>query len=129
MSLDWNLSKIANKDTVCYTNYENGCYEIEKRLSSLTNNLIWLTVAVGLCKITPENIDEWQFRLAVLNRLDQRPEMYEALTREVLEAHLGLATNVFPVLTRKKWISGIAQQIERDALDAVRYSKPKVATA
>jgi len=125
MSLNWNLSKIADYRTVCLREVEPGVDE----LRGATHNLIWLTMAVGMGTITPKNIDEWQFRLAVLNRLDEQPEMYEALTREVLEAHMGLETNVFPAQTRTKWLSGIAKQIERDALAAVRYSKPKVAAA
>jgi len=125
MSLNWNLSKIADYRTVCLREVEPGVDE----LRGTTHNLIWLTMAVGMGTITPKNIDEWQFRLAVLNRLDEQPEMSEALTREVLEAHMGLETNVFPAQTRTKWLSGIAKQIERDALAAVRYSKPKVAAA
>lgn len=129
MSLNWNLSKIANYRTVCLCaqDCEPGVDEVPLRNN--THNLIWLTMAVGMGTITPKNIDEWQFRLAVLNRLDSQSEMYEALTREVLEAHMGLETNVFPAQTRTKWLSGIAKRIERDALAAVRYSKPKVAAA
>ena len=125
MSLNWNLSKIADHRTVCLREVEPGVDELRGN----TNNLIWMTMAVGMGTITPKNIDEWQFRLAVLNRLDTQPEMYAALTREVLEAHMGLETNVFPAQTRTKWLSGIAKQIERDAMREVRNSERKAAIA
>ena len=119
MSLNWNLSKIADYRTVCLREVEPGVDELRTN----THNLIWMTMAVGMGTITPKNLDEWQFRLAVLNRLDDQPEMYAALTREVLEAHIGLQTNVWPAQTRKQWLGGIAKQIEREALAAVRYSR------
>lgn len=124
MSLNWNLSKIKDCGTVCM-HEQNG----ERELRPITSNLIWLTMAVGMGTITDKNIDEWQFRLAVLSRIDDQPEMYGALTREVLEAHKGLETNVFPATTRAKFMSGIAKQIERDAQYAVRNANAKVAAA
>jgi hypothetical protein len=121
MALHWNLSKVADYRTVCLREVEPGVDE----LRGVTHDLIWLTMAVGMGTITAKNIDEWEFRLRVLSMMPGREaeEMYARLTREVLEAHIGLETNVFPAQTRKQWMSRMAKRLERDALAAVRYSK------
>jgi hypothetical protein len=127
MSLNWNLSKIANKDTVCYTNYENGCYEIEKRLSGLTHSLIWATMAVDLGSITAKNIGEWQIRLQIISVAYSDP-VWAAITRKQLEAHIGLSTNVSNT-TRAKFMRKISQGMEREATANVRYSTQESAAA
>jgi hypothetical protein len=107
MSLDWNVSKIKNADEVCWEKAEKdvpseGIVKGESYMKPLTNALIWTTMAVDLGTITEANIDEWIRRCRALEANDApilrkwNGNTYEPLpiTREMLESHIGLRTNV-----------------------------------
>jgi hypothetical protein len=121
MALNWDIAKVENYNEVCFRTNADG----ERELRGVTHDLIWLTMAVGMGNITPKNIDEWEFRLQVLSMMPGRDavEMYARLTREVLEKHIGLQTNVFPNETRAKFMSRMAKSMARDAANAVRNRK------
>lgn len=119
MALNWNISKIANKDTVCY---EDG-----QSLTSLTHSLIWATIAVDLGQITAKNIGEWQIRLQMIAVAYGDPAWGE-ITRKQLEAHIGLSTNVSNT-TRTKFLRKIALGMEREAAAKVRYATQESAAA
>jgi hypothetical protein len=122
MSLNWNLSKIANKDTVCFTQHEDG-----QRLTGLTHALIWATIAVDLGQITAKNITEWQIRLQMIAVAYGDPAWGE-ITRQQLEAHIGLSTNVSNT-TRTKFLRKIALVMEREATAKARYATQESAAA
>ena len=69
MSLNWNVAKVKDKDTVCFQVAEksNGYDRVkgETYLKPFTDALIWLTMSVGLDEITEDNIDEWLYRIAI----------------------------------------------------------------
>ena len=128
MALNWNISKVANKDTVCFTEHENGCYEIEKRLSSLTERLIWATMRIGVGRITAKNIDEWLFRLDVVARVYEDRDGYGSITRDDLTKHIGLSTNASET-TRAGFLRMMTDALVRQASDAVRYSTTEATSA
>lgn len=123
MALNWNLSKIANKDTVCFSDHGDG----ESRLNGLTHNLIWATIAVDLGEITAKNVDEWQFRLNCI-ALVYGDASWAEITSEDIAKHIGLSTNVSN-RTRKQFMAKMAKSLEREAADKVRYATQEAATA
>lgn len=123
MALNWNLSKIANKDTVCFSDHGDG----ESRLSGLTHNLIWATIAVDLGEITAKNVDEWRFRLNCIALVYGDPSWAE-ITREDIAAHIGLSTNVSS-RTRKQFVAKMATALEREAAAKVRYATTEATSA
>lgn len=89
MSLNWNLSKVADHETLCWTPADaNG----EHHMKRVTELLIFATMAVGMRKITERTVPIFA----------SRPRIYEALfgafgsgriTVEDIAAHVGLETN------------------------------------
>ena len=76
---------------------------------AVSDHLIWMTMAVDLGEISESNLDEWEFRLGLLQRINGadlgmkgNPRIY--ITREDLENHIGLSTNVAD-LTRNQWLT------------------------
>ena len=113
MSLNWNLSKIANKDTVCFTQHEDG-----QHLTGLTNSLIWATMTVDLGNITAKNVDEWKFRLNCIALVYDEKWQAE-ITREDIAKHIGLYTNVSST-TRKQFMAKMARALESEVSDSIR---------
>jgi len=118
MSLNWNLEKIADYKTVCWT--EDG------GLSPTTESLIWATLAIGVGEITSKTEAEFYARINLYERTfgafqvklgedGKREEVY--ITREDIRSHRGLSTNVFPMETRTKWLKRI---FDRALTDRVR---------
>lgn len=118
MSLNWNITKVANKDTVCFNDNGDG----DCRLSGLTERLIWATLVVDLGKITAKNIDEWLFRLDVAARVYEDRDGYGAIDREDLTKHIGLETNVIDT-TRAGFLRKMTKSLERQGNAAVRSSE------
>lgn len=124
MSLNWNITKIENRDIVCYNDNGDG----DCRLSGLTERLIWATLVVDLGKITAKNIDEWLFRLDVAARVYEDRDGYGAIDREDLTKHIGLETNVIDT-TRAGFLRKMTKSLERQANDAVRYATTEATSA
>lgn len=122
MSLDWNISRIKDRETVCFQGKGK-----DRRLKPETKILIFATLSVGLGDITEKNLEEWRYRFAVLDRINSHVGNMKGKgfnpTAEQLRAHVGLSTNVFPAVPRKKWLNNVRDMIDRDARAAVRDSK------
>ncbi len=86
----------------------------------LCNSLIWLTMTVDLNEITEENLEEWRFRLAIVDILinDGRSRL-EIFTPAVLRSFIGLNTNANNV-TRNKWMTRMKRALIQDGKNAVR---------
>lgn len=86
----------------------------------LCNSLIWLTMTVDLNEITEENLEEWRFRLAVVDILiqDGRSRL-EIFTPDVLRSFIGLSTNANNV-TRNKWMTRMKKALIDEGKSAVR---------
>ena len=74
----------------------------------VTDCLIWASMSLGLGSITEENVDEWTWRMSLWQRL-RGPHIKTnkraiRITREDIENHIGMITNVADE-TRRKWLS------------------------
>lgn len=114
MSLNWNLSKIANTESVCWRKDSSG----EETMRGITHTLIFATIAVDLGEITAKNVDEWLFRMQCIARV-YNDEGWANITREQLTDHIGLSTNVSN-RTRKQFMGKMGTALEREAADAMR---------
>lgn len=87
MSLNWDISKVENYKELT----ENG-------LNSVTNALIWGTMAIGMREITSKNWERFYKRLHILERVKGAflvsggNPVY--LTKDDVKRHIGLTTNV-----------------------------------
>ena len=84
MSLDWNLTKIENREEVCWEKDENG----NDKLNPVTESLIWLTMGIGMGSITEENEFAFYSRIADTKRVEV------PITPADIHQHIGLTTNV-----------------------------------
>ena len=108
MSLNWDLTKIADYRTVCISDYGTP----EAKLRGITEGMIWSTVAVGMGNITEKNAAEFYARIALHEQVHGAimSEMVDGvvtprpITAADVEAHIGLWTNV-TTETTAKWSS------------------------
>lgn len=110
MSLDWNLTKIENHETVCFykaieASPDQGIAVGDRLLKPETDVIIWLTMFTGIgWEVTDENIDEFVYRVQFYERLhgpmlrarDEETGTYSPapLSEETIRAHKGISTNV-----------------------------------
>ena len=114
MSLDWTINTIDNYMEACWEpisddyqpSYdETTCEEDGKRhkLRSVTQALIFATMAIGIGTITMKNLHEVQVRLelwqdvvgALLTRATGKGLKPVRVTAEDVARHVGLSTNVY----------------------------------
>ena len=103
MALHWNIIKC--KDESIKSEKEWG----------VTENLIFMTMAVGLREISEENWKEFLFRLKVieivdgpiLRKVDSKPAYY---TPEIIKKRIGLWSNVSNE-TRSSWLKRYLNRI------------------
>lgn len=114
MSLNWNLTKIANTESTCWRKDSSG----EETMRGITHTLIFGTMAVDLGEITAKNVDEWLFRMQCIARV-YGDEGWANITREQLTDHIGLSTNVISK-TRKQFIAKMGKALERECADEMR---------
>lgn len=149
MSLDFDLSRIpletrtneADRDgnAAAGESFKKG----DRILTATMNTLIWATMAVGIGRLSDgttfggdkydtSTIDEFELRITMYEKLFGAMESYHTddgvkekpITREVLEAHLGLSTNV-SFEKRPAWLKRMADSIERDQAYARRLKAEK----
>ena len=90
-----------------------------KQWHPVTDRLIWESLAVDLGSITEENIDEWLYRMEINRAFSDYADLEFGdgtkiwITREDLENHIGMTTNV-TTLTRLKWIKRFANLRENE---------------
>jgi hypothetical protein len=140
MSLNWDLTRIDDFESI-NTKAERG----------ITDALIYATIGCGLEEITTKNAPEWNFRLAMYQKLygdwlqggsDLCNERGEAdpdhkherdcyasypLTWQHVERRIGLSTNAFPSLSRTKWLGRLARNYAEDVERRIRREREKVA--
>lgn len=101
MSLDWKLNKIDNWEDKCYIDYDHENDECGK-MKTETNQLIWITMIVGINEITEDNYQTFHSRLKmyedlfgnfITNMDESNGRRYRALTEDVVKDHIGLWTN------------------------------------
>ena len=105
MALGWNVKSVKNMEEVCF-NGPNGC------MGSVTNDLIWTTMTVGIGEITEDNAVEFFLRMLLIRDIysSTKSEGYDGVTLSDVKAHIGLKTNV-KTLTRKAWTASLAKTV------------------
>ena len=141
MSLNWNVAKVANSETVCFHIAEHddeaGRFaKGDKRLNLTTEALIFATMGVGLGSITQANHLEFFGRLHLFEKINggmrtvqTAPGVWGRQTFTLAEVrdHIGLTTNA-GTESRTAWQKRLvenhirsalydAQRAERDAAD------------
>ena len=121
MSLDWNLTKIADHETLCWNTHADG----KRFLHPTTHAMILLTPVLGIAPRDEKQAKEFWTRLAIYQSLfgsmvrDERGE-YVWITEDDVKAHTGLHTNVFPTTPRGKWVNHITTCFENE----IRHTRP-----
>lgn len=104
MPLTWSLEDIENYKEVCWveTDEKDEDGTPLHRLATVTETLIFMTMAVRMGSITKANADDFFGRLKILEKLDG-PFIYKTVdgekvdyyfTPEDIHAHIGLVCNV-----------------------------------
>ena len=94
------------------------------RLNHITFTLGMMSMSLGLDKITEDNVDEWFFRLNLLERLNGTLLSGDiAFNRDDLVAHVGLAVNS-PRDSRRKFLGRMKKQFGEIALDNAINGNP-----
>lgn len=112
MSLDFQLRDIKNYEEICFVGTQpwgNG----EKELSDVTRTLIWDTLVVGLGQVTEQNLDEWVYRLHIMDLAYPRELR---ITYQDLVNHIGLRTNASTITLaafKKKAMNMLDSQAKR----------------
>ena len=108
MSLDYDISKCT--------------YDTESPLQRANcERLIWETMAVDLGEISEKNLDEWVFRMAVMQTLRNRiNDSFGPVTKDFLRPYIGLFTNVADT-TRAKFMNKCKDQLKFEAQEYIRY--------
>jgi hypothetical protein len=123
MSLNWNVSNIADSNAVCFRHFEEDGQPL-RELKQSTEQLIFLTMVVGMGRITESNHKEFFKRVALFERLhgvvrvkfDGGYRADDPYTLEDIRQHIGLTTNVSeekPAAWRKR----IIESWERDLVN------------
>lgn len=118
MSLNWNLTAIADYETLCFIGEGE-----ERRLNPVTDALIWYTLTVDIGQLTEKSFEEFFARMVIYDAL-RGPLLWEAggyrsITREELRQHIGLNTNAsFKVGARGPWLKRVTDNTVRDAIRA-----------
>jgi len=133
MPLNWDLTECKEEDVIPLWVKKK---DVEGRtMSAVTEVMIFLTLLVGINKITEKNVKEFyqrvkEFELAtgnqglihekrndsldVVNVRDRMPTFAE------VERHIGLRTNA-NMMTKKKWNSTLVRIIREHARDTMGY--------
>lgn len=121
MSLDWRVNGIDNWKEKCYKDYdhENGKAGI---MEHETEQLIFITMIVGINEITEDNYKNFHSRLKMYEDLfgnfislkdEETGQFSRALTEDVIKDHIGLWTNATR-LTGRAFIGKIRSRWEQD---------------
>ena len=117
MSLNWDLTKIKNRDKVCYERrVEDGVEDEYLKIS--TDQLIWATMIVDLRDITADNTAEFWDRLHMYEQCcgpmrfhydtDTKKRTPVYFTKQDVINHIGLSTNASNT-TRKQFLTKLGK--------------------
>ena len=108
MSLNWSIEEVEDFEEKCFIHNEDGT----RRLSEVTNALVWSTIGVGIGEITEKNWREYAYRLDLYQTLfgplltqvdDDGKAKPRPLTPLEVRDHIGLHTNV-SIETFHRWL-------------------------
>jgi hypothetical protein len=118
MSLNFNFTDIENFEEVCYLRFPEVPLT-EERINPVTETLIYYSMFTDIgWQITSKNVDEFFKRIklheALFGPILGGPEGPRPITREQVDAHVGLRVNVAPV-TRGRWQKRMVDEFMRKA--------------
>jgi len=98
MSLDWDLTKIENSENICWKKDDDG----QEYMNPCTESLIWMTMAIGIGKITEENAADVYARISMwedlfdtmMSKFENGKRIAVPITAQDVVDHIGLRTNV-----------------------------------
>ena len=124
MALTWDLRGIKDSDNLCYIEDNQGVSHTDgqkhRKMSPITNTLIWSTMFVGFSRITDKNYKQFHKRLIELELASgggllvaedghsRQPTIHE------VKSHVGLITNA-SVQSNSQWSRNIARIIQETA--------------
>jgi hypothetical protein len=118
MSLNWDIREVKDHESMCYvpTGEKDDEGKGLTRVNPVTDALIWLTMGVDIGVISEETIDEFIIRMNMWEKLyagslvdgDGKQRMP---TREEVEAHIGLRTNV-GTRPMAEWWAGMGESLQ-----------------
>ena len=92
MALEWDVRKVNDYETACYseTDEVNDKGEALVRVSTTTERIVWLTLAIGMGEIAEKNYLEFATRVLIYQAVAcEEPTLSVSDIRE----HIGLWTN------------------------------------
>ena len=127
MSLNWSIEEVEDFEEKCFTENEDGT----RRLSEVTNALVWSTMGVGIGEITEKNWREYAYRLDLYQTLfgpllsewvpgkgghDDGAMQPRPLTPLEVRDHIGLHTNA-SIETFHRWLRRMVNDNHRRDFD------------
>jgi len=126
MSLNWDLTKIKNYEEFCWLKNDD---DDTVKLNTATEALIWLSMGIGMNRITEANAAEFYSRVSLYEKLngsmrsvwydDDRGHQRIFTSEEDVYNHIGLGTNATPY-TDAKFRKLMFDCANRDASRAFR---------
>jgi virulence-associated protein VapD len=116
MPLNWDMTKVEDVE---------GLHESDMEWA-ISESVIWATISLDLSKIDEDNLDEWEWRLAVFQKLHgsfmRKNGKPYYLLREHVERRIGLRVNVSNV-KRNDWIRKLVKNIRiSDVASSQKYN-------
>ena len=108
MSLNWDVTQVKNSDEVCFVERDG-----ETHLSPVTNDLIWLTIGIGIGEITEKTAHEFYARMLMHWGVYGYTKKERRGTWDDIVAHIGLGTNVFPKDSNSKFMKRHVESVKR----------------
>ena len=124
MSLVWDLQAIENWKELCWVPAPTEEEPDNKTLHYVTSALIWGSTMVGFGKLTESNMKTFYRRMLAVEHVLQMSWMYDdkgqdlPLTMDMIEAHVGLSTNV-SAMTTQKFNASLIRMLDKQVTDKI----------
>lgn len=124
MSLNWDLTKINNREELCWKEDEHGNFNV----SGVTETLIYCTMFVGMHTITAQNAEKFYTRVslfektsgAIRTKWEEKERTDIFVSPEEVLLHVGLSTNVSN-LTDAEFKNRMIKNANQKAVSAFTY--------
>jgi hypothetical protein len=101
MSLTYDLTKIKDWGTLCYTKDDNG----NDILNPVTHAMIFIMLETGVREITEKNAEELAWRIRLARSISENGTTRDP-NLDQIKQHIGMRVNVTP-LTLAKYMSNL----------------------
>tara|TARA_Y100000310_G_C20627686_1_gene786876 strand:- start:390 stop:857 length:468 start_codon:yes stop_codon:yes gene_type:complete len=152
MSLNYNLGKIVDRDTICWEDvpddYSRGMMDMirvdedtgqQQRMSPITSAIIFGTMTIGLNAVTEKNFDDFHDRMIIVQTVydtvmimersgPDDPFVKRPISYTELRQHIGLTTNATS-MTKREFKEQIMKNLYRDATRERHIAESKIAEA